>query len=75
MELNTSCSIQLPAWAGPFLARRDGELSTTSERMQLAIDLAEENVRQGTGGPFGAIVVNEKNGELVSVGVKMTRRF
>jgi tRNA(Arg) A34 adenosine deaminase TadA len=71
MTISHRCNIELPAWVGPFLARREGGLSTTSERMQLAIDLAEENVRQGTGGPFGAIVVNEKSGELVSVGVNL----
>ncbi len=31
--------------------------------MQLAIDLATENVHSGKGGPFGAVVV--KNGEVV----------
>ena len=71
MSIHKQCSLGLPAWVEPFLTRREGELSTTSERMQLAIDLAEENVRQGTGGPFGAIVVNEKSGELVSVGVNL----
>jgi len=71
MNLINSANIELPAWVEPFLARRDSELSTTSERMQLAIDLAEENMRQGTGGPFGAVVVNEKSGELVSVGVNL----
>ena len=71
MDLINNASIELPAWVGPFLARREGALPTTSERMQLAIDLARENVRQGTGGPFGAIVVNEKSGELVSVGINL----
>lgn len=71
MELNTNCNLQLPTWVASFLEHRQGVLAKTSERMQLAIDLAEENVRQGTGGPFGAIVVNEKSGELVSVGINL----
>jgi tRNA(Arg) A34 adenosine deaminase TadA len=71
MKLSNSCVIELPAWIVPFLKAREGSLATISERMQLAIDLAEENVRQGTGGPFGAIVVDEKSGELVSVGVNL----
>lgn len=71
MELNTSCNLQLPGWVGPFVESRQGSLATISERMQLAIDLAEENVRQQTGGPFGAIVVNEQSGDLVSVGVNL----
>lgn len=71
MELSNSCVIELPAWIVPFLKAREGSLATISERMQLAIDLAEENVRQDTGGPFGAIVVDEKSGELVSAGVNL----
>ena len=39
--------------------------------MLLAVALSEENVRQETGGPFGAIVVNEASGELVSVGINL----
>jgi tRNA(Arg) A34 adenosine deaminase TadA len=71
MDLINSANIELPAWVGSFLNARQGSLATISERMQLAIALAEENVRQGTGGPFGAIVVNEQGGELVSVGVNL----
>src|SRR5688572_15665370 len=37
--------------------------------MQLAITLARENVQRGTGGPFGAVIVEEGSGRLVSVGM------
>jgi tRNA(Arg) A34 adenosine deaminase TadA len=36
--------------------------------MGLAIALASENVRRG-GGPFGAVIVEEETGRLVSVGI------
>ncbi|NIV20339.1 MAG: nucleoside deaminase [Gammaproteobacteria bacterium] len=39
--------------------------------MRLAIELAAENVRQGTGGPFGAIVADTRLGEVVGVGVNL----
>ncbi len=39
--------------------------------MQLAIALSEENVNRETGGPFGAVVVKEETGELISVGVNL----
>jgi len=39
--------------------------------MALAVALSEENVRQNTGGPFGAVVVREDSGELVSVGINL----
>ncbi len=35
--------------------------------MQMAIDLATENVTSGMGGPFGAVVV--RGGEIVASGV------
>lgn len=38
-------------------------------RMRLAITLAGENVQHGTGGPFGAVIVEEETGRLVSVGM------
>lgn len=39
--------------------------------MALVIDVARENIRQGTGGPFGAAVVDSNNGKLVSLGVNL----
>ena len=36
------------------------------EYMQMAIELAKENVEKGNGGPFGAIIV--RNGEIISTG-------
>lgn len=38
-------------------------------RMRLAITLASENVQRRTGGPFGAAIVEEESGRLVSVGM------
>lgn len=35
--------------------------------MQQAIDMAKQNVKQGKGGPFGAVIV--KNGNVVGTGV------
>ncbi len=32
--------------------------------MQMAIELSEKNIKQGTGGPFGAVIV--KNGEIIA---------
>ena len=37
--------------------------------MQVAIDLSLDNVRQGTGGPFGAVVV--RNGEIIARGANL----
>ncbi len=71
MTIHSHCSFELPAWVKPFLADWQQPLSTISGRMQLAIALSRESVMQKTGGPFGAVVVHEKTGELVSVGINL----
>ncbi len=71
MEVRNSCKIELPGWVTGFLENWQEPLSTISQRMQLAIALSEENVRQETGGPFGAVVINEETSELVSVGINL----
>ena len=71
MTISNRCSFELPAWVDPFLENRPEPLTTISQRMQLVIDLSEENIRQKTGGPFAAMVVNEATGQLVSVGINL----
>ena len=44
-------------------------------RMRLAIELAHENVLCGTGGPFGAVIVEDTTGRVVSVGVNGVERL
>jgi len=39
--------------------------------MQLTIALSKQSVLQKTGGPFGAVVVNDQTGVLVSVGINL----
>jgi len=43
--------------------------------MRLAIRLSHENVERGTGGPFGAIVVERKSGQIVGVGMNSVVRL
>ncbi len=74
MTISKHCSFELPTWVGPFVDNWQESLVTISQRMQLAVALSEENVRQQTGGPFGAVVVNEETGQLVSVGVNMVTK-
>ncbi len=71
MTIHSHCSFELPAWVKPFLADWHQPLSSISGRMQLAIALSRESVMKKTGGPFGAVVVHEKTGELVSVGINL----
>lgn len=71
MNISKQCSFELPAWIGHFLDHWTMPLSTIGQRMQLAVALSAENVRQGTGGPFAAVVINEESKELVAVGVNL----
>jgi tRNA(Arg) A34 adenosine deaminase TadA len=67
--LPTQCELALPVWLPPFLEDWRMPLATPEARMALAVALAAENVRQGSGGPFGAVVVAEADDRLVGVGV------
>ena len=63
-------SLSLPAWVEQVV--RPGDILVDREaRMRLAIRLASENVARGTGGPFGAAVVERDTGRVVSVGVNI----
>lgn len=75
MSLYHHFEVRLPDWIRPFIGHwlNDGgpPLDTLEHRMLLAIALSAENVTQGTGGPFGAIVVNEQSGQLAGIGVNL----
>jgi tRNA(Arg) A34 adenosine deaminase TadA len=58
----------LPDWV-PDVLEWDTPLADDDGRMGLAIALAARNVEAGTGGPFGAIVVDSADGRLLGVGV------
>jgi tRNA(Arg) A34 adenosine deaminase TadA len=60
--------IALPDWVDEVV---DWERPYQNDEtgMRLAITLARENVQRGTGGPFGAVIVEEESGRLVSVGM------
>ncbi len=65
--------ITVPGWVSAFVDRKR-VLPSDEDRMQLAINLAHENIRRGTGGPFGAVVTTTA-GKLVGVGVNGVTRL
>jgi tRNA(Arg) A34 adenosine deaminase TadA len=67
----TSFSVQLPAWVDDELAAVRNGLATDEDRMRLVNRLAERNVEEGTGGPFAALVVGTRTGEVVAAGVNL----
>src|SRR5688572_5703502 len=69
-----SVVMPLPRWTVRFLASVPSRLRGDDQRMRLALGLAGENVRRGTGGPFGAAVFERGSGRLLSVGVNVVVR-
>jgi tRNA(Arg) A34 adenosine deaminase TadA len=65
--------VALPSWVDAAVAW-DEPLPSDDDRMRLVIALARENVTRGTGGPFGAAVVDERTGLPVAVGVNLVER-
>jgi tRNA(Arg) A34 adenosine deaminase TadA len=53
----------------------DRAYGTVEERMRLAIAVALANIERGTGGPFGAAILERDTGRLVSVGMNSVVRL
>ena len=69
MEL-PSYRLQLPDWVGACIQEPDKVFHTVEERMELAITLAGNNIKNG-GGPFGAAIFEQHSGRLVAPGVNL----
>jgi tRNA(Arg) A34 adenosine deaminase TadA len=63
-------TLRLPEWVGEHAA--GGHLyRTVEERMRFAVELSRQNVRRGTGGPFGAAIFERETGRLLAPGVNL----
>jgi tRNA(Arg) A34 adenosine deaminase TadA len=71
MALATGFSASLPAWLLDGIDVLPSVLPTLEDRMDLVNALADRNWREGSGGPFAAIVVDASTGALVSAGVNV----
>jgi tRNA(Arg) A34 adenosine deaminase TadA len=67
-------SITPPAWLAGF-TDWDKPLSSDEHRMRLAIALSRENVDRGTGGPFGALIIESATGKIVAAGTNSVVRL
>lgn len=63
--------IALPHWVAPFLNARPAIFPDDDQRMALVLELTREQVRVGSGGPFGAAVFASESGRLLAVGVNL----
>jgi tRNA(Arg) A34 adenosine deaminase TadA len=66
--------IDFPAWVETFVDW-EKQYVTDEDKMSLAVNLAIENVRQSTGGPFGAAIFDSDLGEILSVGLNQVVRL
>jgi len=66
--------VEYPEWVDQVVDWNE-PLRTLEDRMRLAIRVARENVERGTGGPFGAAIVERESGRLVSVGMNSVVRL
>ena len=64
-------NLTLPNWIDSFLAEYPKIISDQEEQMRFVLALTERNIREKTGGPFGAAVFEQDSGKLVSVGVNV----
>lgn len=68
LHLRQRAVVALPSWTTDLVQSFDGPADDAGF-MELAIALSRENTDRGTGGPFGAVVVERDTGRIVSVGV------
>lgn len=70
MDHPLTASIVLPAWWRDAVP--DGFVAESAEdRMAFAVGLANRNVDEQSGGPFGAAVFAAESGELIAAGVNV----
>ncbi len=71
MELSTRYEVALPGWLVDEVGSPPPALRIAEDRVALVNRLADRNWREGSGGPFAAIVVDRADGSLVAVGVNV----
>jgi len=63
--------LTLPKWVDSFLNASKNIFHNPTEQVNFVLALTERNIREKTGGPFGAAVFEVESGKLVSVGVNV----
>ncbi len=63
--------LELPEWISDVIPADEHQYGSDEEKMRVALTLAQENIRRGGGGPFGAAIFNTETNRLVSVGVNL----
>lgn len=69
-QIGVQLEFALPNWVLEFVGEREAAFSTVQGRMGVVVGASRENVKQQTGGPFGAGVFDSA-GRLISLGVNI----
>jgi tRNA(Arg) A34 adenosine deaminase TadA len=69
MKLSRTVRLDLPSWIGSFCEELPEHLESPEDRMAVAISLSRQNVIHDSGGPFGALVVEQVSGQVIALGV------
>jgi tRNA(Arg) A34 adenosine deaminase TadA len=64
-------TLRLPGWVGELSSGADRRYRTLEDRMRFVVELSRLNVRNGTGGPFGAAIFERETGRLLAPGVNL----
>ena len=64
-------TLRLPDWVNEVVQDPTRSYPAVNDRMQVVIELARQNVRRGTGGPFAAAVFDARRHTLVAPGVNV----
>ena len=67
-------SVEYPPWVSDVVDWNRA-YATDEERMLLAIAVARANVEHGTGGPFGALIVDGSTGRVIAAGMNSVVRL
>jgi tRNA(Arg) A34 adenosine deaminase TadA len=63
-------TVQLPKWVNTCIPDSKTVYSSIEERMELAVELAAQNIKHD-GGPFGAAVFELQTGKLIAPGINL----
>jgi len=64
-------TLRLPGWVGELSSDGGRHYRTAEDRMRFVVELSRLNVRNGTGGPFGAAIFERASGRLLAPGVNL----
>lgn len=63
-------TVQLPKWVNTCIPDSKTVYSSIEERMELAVELAAQNIKH-EGGPFGAAIFERQTGKLIAPGINL----